>query len=189
MLKWLGEWFNGDYIREIEAELARMTDERNRALCGELTLNTLVAGNGGFSAELGTKMAGVLATCFEKVLDELGGENYVELVFENAEGEKIVITVLKPKGKTPHQLKIEAEAERDLALAEESEQLWRVAGLQGALDAAGAEIERLSAIVAGARVCHAINARAAYGTAPYVEEMNVEEAWEAIGRTEKARAK
>jgi hypothetical protein len=52
--------------------------------------------------------------------------NYSELTFEpaNQTGEKVIVIVQKIKGKTPHQLKAEAEKERDALIAENQ---WHLA--------------------------------------------------------------
>ncbi len=49
---------------------------------------------------------------------EIGGTNYLEMQVETDELGPLVLSIQKKWGKTPHELRKEAEAERDKALAE-----------------------------------------------------------------------
>lgn len=60
------------------------------------------------------EISAVLVHSFRAVLDEHGdaAPNYVEMAVDY-EGDRYAVIVLRPGRKTPHQLRAEAEAERD----------------------------------------------------------------------------
>lgn len=60
----------------------------------------------------------------------VGGRNYVEMSIWTPECGALTLIIQRKEGKTPHQLRQEAEAERDVALAE-------VERLRGLLEARG----------------------------------------------------
>jgi hypothetical protein len=66
------------------------------------------------------EMARFFAVHFHDVLDESKTDNYVELTFATPEKplKKVVVTVRRVFGKTPNDLKKEAERERDAAIVE-----------------------------------------------------------------------
>lgn len=77
-------------------------------------------GKGTLSLVLAHEMATNMTLAFKSILDaQPGAENYVEQeVIERNGGNRYVFVVCKPNGKTPHQLRREAETERDALRAE-----------------------------------------------------------------------
>ena len=73
--------------------------------------------NGEFGVKLPEWFSRVMLAGARAALDE--AENYVEmLLVDPTTHERFTVTVLKPGGRTPHELRLEAEAERDEALAQ-----------------------------------------------------------------------
>lgn len=65
---------------------------------------------GGFEVKFkAQELSAIMAYHFGKLIDETGAENYVEMSFFHTEKGNITVTVQKPRGKTPHQLRKEAE--------------------------------------------------------------------------------
>ena len=95
---------------KLKAENARL---RN-ALAEKLTAESVMTALNYTPKELFTEFeggpAGLLAMAFFEMAQPC--ENYIECEFSN-QGKHIVVTVQKPDKKTPHQLRKEAEAERD----------------------------------------------------------------------------
>lgn len=77
---------------------------------------------------------GMLAASLAKDLDKRGAKNYVEYGFQLKNGKRLLVTVQRAEGKSPHALRIEAERERD-NLKEKLHHVERVnATLRGARD-------------------------------------------------------
>ena len=54
----------------------------------------------------------ILAESFAEQIVEAGAENYIEVAFVSEKilpGEKLIVTIQRCKGKTPHQFRLEAE--------------------------------------------------------------------------------
>ena len=92
---------------------ARQLREENARLCATITdplLTGFNIGNGSIDMELSgtapTLMAGMFLGMFEKYP---GAKNYIEFTFSSRMG-PVLVTVVRPGGKTPHQLRLEAEA-------------------------------------------------------------------------------
>ncbi len=89
------------YVQQLE-------NERDKALTGELNLVDLHCQNGQFNATFKTKVAVFLATWANEVLGD--APNYVEISLIHSEtSERYLVTVQKAYGKTPHELRVEAE--------------------------------------------------------------------------------
>ena len=92
-------------------EVRRLRDENERlaATIADPMLTGINIGNGTFSMGmegLGPQLvAGMFLGLFEKYPD---AKNYIEVTFGSRMG-SILVTVMKPDGKTPHQLRTEAE--------------------------------------------------------------------------------
>jgi hypothetical protein len=91
-----------DYEKQAE-QLAKLH-------AGELTLEDIAIGNGCMRAEFSTKMGAIMAESFNEFLKEQDAKNYVEMQFTDKEGSMVTVTVQRHHGKTPHQLRVEAEA-------------------------------------------------------------------------------
>ena len=116
------------YVRELETALDKSHEDLTKALCGELTIESIVADRKECKVELGTRMAGFFGASFYDMLDEVGADNYVEIGFLAPDGKPVTVTVRRHGGKTPDQLYREAldraeKAEAKLELMEENH-LW-----------------------------------------------------------------
>jgi hypothetical protein len=86
----------------------QLKDERDKALTGELNLVDLHCQNGRINATFKTKVAQLLVEWAEEVLGD--APNYVEISMINSEtSERYIVTVQRANGKTPHELRREAE--------------------------------------------------------------------------------
>lgn len=76
------------------------------------TLYDLAVKNGAITAEMGTETARIIANQFAMLLRERGAKNYLEMQFNSPDvpGETLCLTLRWYNGKTPDQLKREAEA-------------------------------------------------------------------------------
>lgn len=93
------------------SELAAAAERYRRLTEKEITLEQLVAEQGGLSATVSHELCGLMADSFLKMLDEGNAPNYVEMSFKKR-GEAdvcILVTVQRAQGKTPHQLRMIAE--------------------------------------------------------------------------------
>ena len=110
-----------------DAQLAAMTAERDKLadaltakVVGETMLTDMHIGNGYFTAEFEGGACRLFVDAFAQQLIESKAENYVETTFTSdllPKGERLVVTIQRVAGKTPHQLRKIAEAERDAAIA------------------------------------------------------------------------
>lgn len=95
-------------IRELREE-----NERLAKIIGDPMLTGIQIGNGSLHVGMEGIGPGLVAGMFVGMLETYpDATNYVELKFESHIG-PIVVTVMKPNGKTPHELRVEAE--RNLA--------------------------------------------------------------------------
>jgi len=75
----------------------------------------------GFDVHIsGNNVTRMMAQAFFNLLDEHDAENYVEQTLMDGEGRRVIVRVQRvgPEAKTPHQLRRDAEVERDAALAD-----------------------------------------------------------------------
>lgn len=103
------------YVRQLEADSKKLRADLTSALCGELTIEKIAADNKTCSVELGTKMAGFLATSFYDMLDTVKAENYIEISFLVPHGKPVTVTIRRHEGMTPDQLYREALARAEKA--------------------------------------------------------------------------
>jgi hypothetical protein len=71
---------------------------------------------GVIEAEVRGEPIAIMAGIFARQLSESGAENYIEMSFYDptlGDNEKIVVTIQRWHGLTPHQLRLKAESERD----------------------------------------------------------------------------
>ena len=124
---------------EDTAEALRAASEvfsaADQAYADQLVAATSIAGfnlngDGRFDLVVAHELAARMTLSFKTILDaQPGAENYVEQeVIERNGGARYVFIVCRPGGKTPHQLRREAEEERD-ALAAEVERLRASIGI------------------------------------------------------------
>lgn len=103
LMLWLGYVPAADY-REVAERMRKVIDK-------EITLKDMVIENGGVSLAVSHELCGIMADSFLKMLDEGQAPNYMEMTFKKR-GEFdpcIIVTVQRAQGKTPHQLRMEAE--------------------------------------------------------------------------------
>jgi hypothetical protein len=114
-----------DMLRALAAELAQARAENSElreGLCKGLDEKTMLTDlgvrDGGLFAQVEGGAAGVLAAAFAEQFTQAGGVNYVEVSFSHPKTGPLTVTLQRCAGKTPHQLRAVAEAERDQARAE-----------------------------------------------------------------------
>lgn len=105
-------------IAELEAENGKLRDGLAKGLSEKTMLTELAMRNGGLYAGIEGGAAAVLASAFAEQFTSSGGVNYVEVSFMHPATGPICVTLQRVQGKTPHQLRREAEAERDQLRAE-----------------------------------------------------------------------
>ena len=114
----------------------RLQDNLNLSMQGELSIESLVMKDGKLDITLRSRLVSILAQGFFDMLQELDAENYVECSFWHEPSKQaFALTAKRYKGKSPHQLRMIAEAERDEAIA--------------ARDKAIAEKEQLESVMLG----------------------------------------
>lgn len=72
--------------------------------------------DGGFGVTVEEQSGGIIthmANCFVGVLESLQAPNYIEHRLESPDGKRVIVTLQKWNGKTPHELRQQAEEERD----------------------------------------------------------------------------
>ena len=105
-------------IAELEAERDKLIHGVAQGLDGQTLLTDLALRDGGLYAGIEGGAAGLLAAGFAEQFVEAGGVNYVEVSFTHPKTGPLVVTLQRTQGKTPHQLRVEAESERDQLRAE-----------------------------------------------------------------------
>jgi hypothetical protein len=104
-----------DLIKQIEsrdAEIARLREEVARLL--DPNIVALNVRDGGLDMALEGTSCRLFAESFASEFQRGGGVNYLECRFTSQEvmpGEAFVVTVQRVNGKTPHQLRADAESE------------------------------------------------------------------------------
>ncbi|QQE90460.1 hypothetical protein [Azotobacter chroococcum] len=112
-------------VRGLIAENERLREVLAEKLIDSTMLTGIDIGNGSLTIGAKGGVCGIMADSFGQMLFESGAENYIEAFFSSSkhpELGQIVVTVKRETGKTPHQLRQVAEAERD-QLKAESERL------------------------------------------------------------------
>lgn len=101
------------YVQKLESDL-------KKALVGDLTIVSMHMEDGKLSASFKTKIQMILAEwAFAMLNDFPDAENYIEIIFMDQNKPEFAgtIRIQKYSGKSPHQLRMIAEAERDDAIA------------------------------------------------------------------------
>lgn len=135
-------------IAELEAGNGKLLDGLAKGLSEKTMLTELAMRNGGLYAGIEGGAAAVLASAFAEQFTSSGGVNYVEVSFMHPATGPICVTLQRVQGKTPHQLRREAEAERD-QLRAEVERMRRIC-----VEQARAIIERPVMALDAARTTH-----------------------------------
>lgn len=107
-------------LQSLTAERDELRAERDRAmeaLGDDVAARTMIEDlrmqGGGLEMQFSGGASGLLAQAFVDALDAYAAANYLEVSFDSAKHGRIVVTTQKVAGKTPHQLRKEAEQERD----------------------------------------------------------------------------
>ena len=133
----LGNQFSDEVVR------MRERAERAEAALANPLLTGMNIGNGtmdiGLEGAGPQLIAGMFLGTFEKYPD---AKNYIEVRFDSPQG-PLLVTVVKPGGKTPHQARRETEAERD-ALRKELDRLAEVSQQQAEPQRSGITAEQVA---------------------------------------------
>lgn len=91
------------YVRQLE-------DQLRQAVCGEISLESLQVKNGNIDLKLQSNIVPLVAEAFHELLDEMQASNYIQFSLDHLKThETILVTVQKKSGKSPHELRVEAE--------------------------------------------------------------------------------
>ncbi|WP_312669692.1 hypothetical protein [Stutzerimonas nitrititolerans] len=107
-----------DALLEENKQLRQLTSEK---VINATMLREFVARDGGLTIGLEGGACALMAQAFGQQLYESEALNYIEASFDSPDYPdlgQITVTLKREAGKTPHQLRREAEAERDALLAE-----------------------------------------------------------------------
>jgi hypothetical protein len=98
------------HARHLERDLETSRRQHSEYVSGQITIEEIIIENGGFTAALGTEMAHCMAEAFYTLLKEREAVNYVECQFTRRDcADRISVTVAYAHGKTPHELRVDAE--------------------------------------------------------------------------------
>lgn len=111
-----------EYVAKSEAdeEIEELREKSAKASSGDLRI-TDIGLQGGFHASFEGGAARMLAESFAMQFRESGAVNYIEMTLTAEDGLQLLVTLQKRDGKTPHQLRAEAEAKMIDAVAAERE--------------------------------------------------------------------
>lgn len=104
---------------EVYAAADQAASDRALADAGLISMEALPDQGVRVQLAIGVELAAKMAESFRALLDGAGSINYVEQRFVPRDGgEAYTVIVCRPDGKTPHQLRAEAEAQRDHLVGE-----------------------------------------------------------------------
>ena len=108
---------NIELIRERD-DLRAENDELRKALTQKVTSETMLrdlsVGNGSINASFEGGAVHLLVDSLATQFVESGAHNYIEMQFHSEATGPLLLTLQRVNGKTPHQLRAEAEKERDI---------------------------------------------------------------------------
>jgi hypothetical protein len=87
-------------------------EQLSQKLVEQTFIENLAVKNGGLEIEARGAMMNIIADCFAQTIMESKAENYLEMSFHSKRflpNEMLLLTLQKCTGKTPHQLRAEAE--------------------------------------------------------------------------------
>lgn len=102
-----------DRLEVAENENAKLRIALAEKVTSETTLRDLSVGNGSINATFDGGAMHLLVDAFANQFEESGAANYIEMQFHSNVTGPLVVTLQRVNGKTPHQLRAEAEQERD----------------------------------------------------------------------------
>lgn len=104
-------------IKELEDENKELKKNIEDLINKDTTLLELCIKNGNFNAEFSGQIVELMANHFAKLLEDNKAPNYLEMYFkerlDKENPKSVVVTIKWENGKTPHQLRKQAEEERD----------------------------------------------------------------------------
>lgn len=101
-------------IAALRAENDKLREALAQKVVSQTMLTGLVVQDGGLTIGLEGGAAGLLVEMLAQQFKDGGGTNYLQLSFTSSvclPGEAFIVTVQKCAGKTPHQLRMDAETE------------------------------------------------------------------------------
>ena len=127
-------------LEATEKEIAKLRIALAEKVTSEATLRDLNVGNGFINA---TFEEGAVQPMLDALADQFvksGASNYIEMQFHGEATGPLLLTLQQVNGKTPHQLRTEAEEERDNANAAAAGIALQAETLQAELDILRAKI-------------------------------------------------
>ncbi len=126
------------YVNRLELDriklalvVERLENDLQKALVGDLDIVSMNMKNGKLDIAFKTKVTEALAKFGNSILEEADAKNYVEISFGFAPDRAVgSILIRKHNGRSPHELRLEAEAERDAAIAERDKAIAEKADLE-----------------------------------------------------------
>lgn len=115
-------------VERLELESDKLREAVSQKLIDTTMLTGIIPANGSMNVGLEGGACRLFAEAFAKQFADIGAENYVEASFTSSAilpGEAFVVRLQKVSGKTPHMLKLDAEAERDKLRARVAELGWQ----------------------------------------------------------------
>ena len=111
-----------DRLEAAENENAKLRIALAEKVTSETTLRDLSVGNGSINATFEGGAVQLMVDALADQFVESGAPNYIEMQFHSKATGPLLFTLQRVDGKTPHQLRAEAEQERDALRAELSKQ-------------------------------------------------------------------
>lgn len=113
----------------LEAENVALREQLAKRVIDETFITDIAMTGGSLNAGLEGGAARLMAEMLAEQLEGSGAVNYLEANFVSKHikpGERYVVTVQKRSGKTPHELRLAAEADRDAILRQAADILLSV---------------------------------------------------------------
>ena len=114
---------------ELESENAALREQLAKRVIDETFITGIAMTGGSLNAGLEGGAARLMAEMLAEQVEESGAVNYLEARFASKHikpGEQYVVTVQKCSGKTPHELRLVADADRDATLRQAADALLSV---------------------------------------------------------------
>jgi hypothetical protein len=106
------------YVQKLESYIKKLEADLKSALVGDINIVSMNMDNGKLNVAFKTKVTEALAEFGNSILEEADAKNYVEISFGFAPDRLVgSILIRKHDGESPHQLQLQAEADRDKAIA------------------------------------------------------------------------
>jgi hypothetical protein len=107
---------SADLIESLRSENAKLRELPGRRLMDATALTGVLVADGGFNVGLEGGACQLLVESFAQQFIDSGAINYLGMTFSSKvllPGDEFMVTMQKVSGKTPHSLRLEAEADRD----------------------------------------------------------------------------